>query len=64
MKADKVVRRSRNSEGEVVGTYNENLILNGHVREYSANIIAENMYAQMSLHLRGGSLMSCKSVIV
>lgn len=55
IKAAKVLRRSKNENDEIVGTYNENTILNtlvndvefpdGDVREYSANIIAENMYA-------------------
>ena len=57
MKAAKVIRRSKNSEGEVVGEYNKNPILNtliydvefpdGDVHEYSANIKAENIYAQI-----------------
>ena len=47
----------KDDSGEIRGTYNENPILNtlvydvefpdGDVREYSANIIAENMYAQV-----------------
>lgn len=57
MQRAKVIRRSKNENGEIVGAYNENPILNtlvydvefpdGDVREYSANIIAENMYAQV-----------------
>jgi Reverse transcriptase (RNA-dependent DNA polymerase). len=57
MRAAKVLRRSRNEDGEIVGTHNENPLMNtlvydvefpdGEVREYSANILAENMYAQV-----------------
>ena len=57
MRAAKVKKRSRNEDGEIVGTYDDNPILNtlvydvefpdGEVREYAANIIAENMYAQV-----------------
>jgi hypothetical protein len=56
MRAAKVLRHSRNEDGEIVGTHNENPLMNtlvydvefpdGEVREYSANILAENMYAQ------------------
>ena len=57
MQSAKVLRHSKDDSGEIRGTYNENTILNtlvydvdfpdGEVREYSANIIAENMYAQV-----------------
>ena len=57
MRAAKVLRRSRNEDGEIIGTHNENPLMNtlvydvefpdGEVREYSANILAENMYAQV-----------------
>ena len=57
IKAAKVTGRTLNSKGELTGTYNENPILNtltydvefpdGEVREYGANIIAENMFAQV-----------------
>jgi hypothetical protein len=52
-----VKRRALGPDGKVVGTYDENPILNsiiyevefpdGQVREYSANVIAENMLAQV-----------------
>ena len=57
MKAARITGRSRNEKGEIVGTYNENPILNtltydvefpdGEIREYGANIIAENMFSQI-----------------
>ena len=58
MRAAKVLRRSRNEDGEIVDTHNEKPLLmntlvcdvefpDGEVREYSANILAENMYAQV-----------------
>lgn len=53
----RVVGRHKDSDGNVVGTFNENPILNtivydvefpdGAVRQYAANIIAENMYSQV-----------------
>jgi hypothetical protein len=53
----KVLGHSINNDGSVTGTYNDNPILNtfmydvgfpdGEVKEYSANIIAENMFAQV-----------------
>ncbi len=57
LKSAKVIGRSKDSDGNVVGNYNENPHLNamtydvefpdGEVREYAANVIAENMYAQV-----------------
>ena len=57
MQNAKVLRRSVGSDGKTVGTYNDNPILNtvvydvefpdGAVRQYAANVIAENMYAQV-----------------
>ena len=57
IKCAKVLLRSKNDNDEIVGTYNENPILNtlvydvefpdGDVREYRANIIVENTYAQV-----------------
>ena len=56
MRAGKVKRRARDNEGELTGTSNSNPILDtrqyqvefpdGDVAEYSANLIAENMFAQ------------------
>ena len=57
MKAAKVKGRSTDPDGRSVGTYDENPIMNtlvydvefpdGEVREYAANVIAENMYSQV-----------------
>ena len=56
MRAGQVKSRARNASGELVGTKNDNPILDtraynvelddGEVAELSANVIAENMYAQ------------------
>ena len=53
----KVIGRSKDKDGNIVGTYDNNPHLNtmvydvefpdGEIREYSANVIAENMYAQV-----------------
>ena len=53
----KILRRSLDSTGRSVGTYHKNPILNtlvydvefpdGEVKEYSANIIAENLLSQV-----------------
>ena len=52
----KVARRVVGSDGKVIGEFNENSILNslvyqcefndGTIKEYAANVIAENIYAQ------------------
>ena len=57
IRSAKVIGRSKDADGNIVGTYDDNPMLNtlsynvefsdGEVREYSANIIAENMYAQV-----------------
>ena len=57
LRAAKVIRRNRDSDGNFTGTYDDNPMLNtmiydvdfndGEVREYSANIIAVNMYSQV-----------------
>ena len=57
MRSAKVVGRSKDSDGNISGTYDDNPHLNtmtydvefpdGEVREYAANVIAENMYAQV-----------------
>ena len=57
MKNTKVIGRTKDSNGEVVGTYNENPFLNtiiydvefpdGEIKEYGANVITENMYSQV-----------------
>ena len=53
----KVIGRSKDENGQIIGTYHENPMLNtvvydvefpdGEIKEYGANIIAENMYAQV-----------------
>ena len=53
----RVIGCSKNADGNIVGKYNDNLFLNsmvydvefpdGVVVEYAANIIAENIYAQV-----------------
>lgn len=57
MKAARVIKRCLDENGELIGTYDDNPMLNsllyevefpdGEIREYSANVIAENMYAQV-----------------
>ena len=57
MKKGKVVRHAAGPDGKVMGTYDDNLILNtvlyevkfldGQVREYTANVMAENMITQV-----------------
>ena len=57
MKPAKVKQRSRDERGNVTGTYNENPLLNsiiydvefpdGQIKEYAANVIAQNMYSQV-----------------
>ena len=59
MSQGRVVRRKRNSDGTILGTRNDNPILDtrvyevvfedGEVTEYGANVIAENMWAQCDL---------------
>ena len=53
----KVVGRSKDGDGNVIGSYDPNPFLNtmiydvqfpdGEIKEYAANVIAENMYAQV-----------------
>ena len=57
MKAARVIGRSKNRDGNVIGSYNDNPLINtmvydvefpdGAIREYAANVIADNMYAQV-----------------
>ena len=52
-----MIGRAKDSNGEIIGTYNENPFLNtivydvefpdGEIKEYGANVIAENMYSQV-----------------
>ncbi len=60
MQTAKVIRRSTDDNGKVIGKYDGNPLLNtlmydvefpdGEVREYAANIIFENMFAQVDTH--------------
>lgn len=53
----KVIKRTMDSDGNFIGSYSDNPALNsmvydvefpdGDIRQYSANVIAENMYAQV-----------------
>ena len=57
MRSAKVLGRSKGPDGKIIGSYDHNPLLNtlvydvqfpdGEIREYSANVIAENMYAQV-----------------
>ena len=57
MQSAKVIGRAMDEDGNLIGRYDDNPILNtmvynvefpdGDIREYSANVIAENMYAQV-----------------
>ena len=57
MRAAKVIGRTTNSDGVPLGTYNSNPILNtriydvmfpdGSIQQYSANVIAENIFSQV-----------------
>ena len=59
MQSAKVIGRSKDVDGKIIGDYNNNSILNtmiydfefpdGEVQEYSANVIAENIYAQVDV---------------
>ena len=67
----KVVGRSSDPEGNFVGNYNDNPIFNtfsydvefsdGAIREYAANIIAENMVSQVNKE--GYSLVMLDNII-
>ena len=56
----KVKQRHKGPDGKVTGIFNENPILNsiiydvefpdGTIREYAANIIAENIYSSLDEH--------------
>ena len=57
MPTGRVARRATNQEGRVLGTYDDNPFINsmvyevefsdGNIREYSANVIAENLLSQV-----------------
>ena len=65
----KVIGRKRNSDGEVIGTYSDNPYTNtmmyevefddGSVREYAANVIAENLYAQIDADGYSHTMLDC-----
>ena len=67
MAMGKVVRRSLDADGRMTGTYHDNPFLNtitynvefpnGQVKEYAANIIAENMLTQVDSDRYSLSLM-------
>ena len=71
LKCAKVIGSSKNEEGSITGKYDDLPHLNsivynvefmdGEVREYSANVIAENMYSQV--HANGHSLTLLDSII-
>ena len=71
MEMGNVVRRSLDADGRMTGTYHDNPFLNtitydvefpdGQVKEYGANIIAENMLTQVDLD--GYSLSLMDSII-
>ena len=60
MKAAKVKGRAKDNNGDFVGSYDTNPFINtmlydvefpdGQIKQYSANIIAENMYSQVDEH--------------
>lgn len=70
-KSGKVVRRARTDAGELYGRANDNPILDsraydvdfgdGDVRPFTANVIAENMYAQSDFE--GHKLMLLESIV-
>ena len=57
MRNAKVIGRAKDSDGAIIGSYDDNPFLNtlvynvqfpdGEVKEYAANVIAENMYSQV-----------------
>ena len=71
MTVSRVTKRAIGPDGNVAGTYDENLYLNsmvyevkfpdGKVKEYAANLIAENMLTQVDAE--GFSLMLMKVII-
>ena len=71
VKSAKVIGRSKDDNGDIIGTYNSNPLLNtltydvefsnGEIKEYSANLIAQNMYTQIDEH--GNSYLLLDSII-
>ena len=65
----KVVRRSLDRQGRSIGTYHDNPIMNtavydiefpdGTVKEYGANLIAENILAQCDMDGQHSQLLDC-----
>ena len=65
----KVVRRSLDSQGRSIGTYDDNPIMNtavydiefpdGTTKEYGANLIAENILAQCDMDGQHSQLLDC-----
>jgi hypothetical protein len=67
LKSAKVINRAKDSDGNFIGTYDDNPVLNsmvydvefpdGDVRQYSANIIAQNMYSQVDANGHSHTLL-------
>ena len=67
LRAAKVIRRATDEDGQIIGTYHDNPLLNTlqyevefpdrEIREYSANLIAENIYAQVDAHGHAHTLL-------
>ena len=65
----KVKSRSKDADGNIIGQYNDNPFLNtmvydvefpdGTIKEYAANIIAENMFAQVDPQGRSHAILDC-----
>ena len=65
----KVIGRSKDGNGETVGVYDENPFLNtvvydvqfpdGEIKEYAANVIAENMYSQVDSEGHRYQILDC-----
>ena len=55
-----MIGRARDENGEIIGEYDPNPLLNtsiynvefpdGEIKEYAANVIAENLYSQVDIH--------------
>ena len=69
MQPARVVKRHKGEDGTIKGTYSDNPIANtilydvefndGSVREYSANVIAENLYDQVDADGYSHSMLDC-----
>ena len=71
MKSAKVVGRTKDDSGQTIGSFHNNPLLNtiiydvefpdGSIREYAANVIAQNMYIQVDS--QGQSTLLLKSIL-